>query len=48
MTEFKSGQSGNPGGRPKGALHKRTLASQALLVEEPKCTASGFLDTSFY
>jgi len=34
MSKFKSGQSGNPGGRPKGALNKATLASQALLEGE--------------
>jgi hypothetical protein len=34
MSKFKPGQSGNPGGRPKGALNKATLASQALLEGE--------------
>ena len=34
MSKFKAGQSGNPGGRPKGALNKATLASQALLDGE--------------
>jgi hypothetical protein len=34
MGKFKAGQSGNPGGRPKGALNKVTLASQALLDDE--------------
>lgn len=34
MSKFKSGQSGNPGGRPKGALNKTTLATQALLDGE--------------
>jgi hypothetical protein len=34
MSKFTSGQSGNPGGRPKGALNKATLASQALLDGE--------------
>ena len=34
MSKFESGQSGNPGGRPKGALNKATLASQALLEGE--------------
>jgi hypothetical protein len=34
MSVFKAGQSGNPGGRPKGALNKATLASQALLDGE--------------
>ena len=34
MTKFKTGQSGNPGGRPKGALNKATLATQALLDGE--------------
>lgn len=30
MSKFKTGQSGNPGGRPKAALNKATLASQTL------------------
>jgi len=34
MTKFKSGHSGNPNGRPKGALNKTTLATQALLDGE--------------
>jgi len=34
MGKFQTGQSGNPGGRPKGALNKTTLASQALLEGE--------------
>jgi len=34
MGKFKSGQSGNPSGRPKGSLNKATLASQALLDGE--------------
>jgi len=34
MSKFKTGQSGNPGGRPKGALNKTTLATQALLDGE--------------
>jgi hypothetical protein len=34
MSKFKAGQSGNPGGRPKGALNKSTLAIQALLEGE--------------
>jgi hypothetical protein len=34
MTKFKPGQSGNPGGRPKGSLNKATLAAQALLEGE--------------
>jgi len=34
VSKFKSGQSGNPGGRPKGALNKATLATQALLEGE--------------
>ena len=31
---FKSGQSGNPAGRPKGARHKSTMAALALLEGE--------------
>ena len=34
MGKFKSGESGNPGGRPKGSLNKATLASQTLLDGE--------------
>ena len=39
MTKFKSGQSGNPNGRPKGALNKTTLATQALLDGEAEALA---------
>jgi len=34
MSRFTTGQSGNPQGRPKGALNKATLATQALLDGE--------------
>ena len=34
MGKFKPGQSGNPVGRPKGAMNKTTLATQALLDGE--------------
>lgn len=34
MSKFTPGRSGNPGGRPKGALNKTTLATQALLDGE--------------
>jgi hypothetical protein len=34
MSKFKSGQSGNVSGRPKGSLNKATLAAQALLDGE--------------
>lgn len=33
-TRFKPGQSGNPGGRPKGSRHKTTLAIEQLLDGE--------------
>jgi hypothetical protein len=34
MSQFKAGQSGDPKGRPNGALNKATLATQALLDGE--------------
>jgi hypothetical protein len=34
MSKFKPGQSGNPGGRPRGALNRTTVAAQALLDSE--------------
>jgi hypothetical protein len=34
MSRFTPGKSGNPSGRPKGALNKATLATQALLDGE--------------
>jgi hypothetical protein len=40
MTKFKPEQSSNPRGRPKGALNKVTLATQVLLVGEPKVSGS--------
>lgn len=46
MTEFKPGQSGNPSGRPKGALNKATLATQALLEGEPKVSDSAATSAS--
>ena len=36
MSKFKPGQSGNPGGRPKGRLNHNTMAAQALLDGEAK------------
>lgn len=30
MAKFKAGTSGNPNGRPKGALSRRTLLKQAI------------------
>ncbi len=34
MARFEKGQSGNPGGRPKGSRNKTTLAVEALLDGE--------------
>ncbi len=34
MGKFKAGQSGNPGGKPKGALNQTTRATQELLDGE--------------
>jgi hypothetical protein len=44
MGKFKSGQSGNPGGRPKGALNKVTLATQALLDGEAEALTRKAVD----
>lgn len=33
-TQFKKGQSGNPNGRPKGALSRKTIIKKWLEVEE--------------
>lgn len=33
-TRFKPGQSGNPGGKPRGTRHKTTVAAEALLDGE--------------
>jgi len=44
MSKFKSGQSGNPSGRPKGALNKATLASQALLDGEAEALTRKVVD----
>ena len=34
MPKFKKGQSGNPNGRPKGSMHKATLAAKTFLDGE--------------
>jgi len=44
MSKFKSGQSGNPGGRPKGSLNKATLAAQALLDGEAEALTRKVVD----
>jgi hypothetical protein len=40
MGKFKAGQSGNPSGRPRGALNKVTLASQAFLDGQAEALTS--------
>jgi hypothetical protein len=44
MSKFKAGQSGNPSGRPKGALNKTTLATQALLDGEAEALTRKVLE----
>jgi hypothetical protein len=44
MAKFKPGQSGNPGGRPKGALNKVTQATQALLDGEAEALTRKVVD----
>jgi Family of unknown function (DUF5681) len=41
---FQPGQSGNPAGRPPGALNKKTLAAQALLDERAEEIITNLLD----
>jgi hypothetical protein len=41
---FKPGQSGNPNGRPMGALNKTTLAAQALLDGEAETITRKCID----
>jgi Family of unknown function (DUF5681) len=40
MSKFKSGQSANPSGRPKGGLNKATLSTQPLLDGEAEISGS--------
>jgi len=39
MTKFKAGTSGNPAGRPRGAMNKTTLAVQNILAGEGEVLA---------
>jgi len=41
---FQPGQSGNPAGRPPGALNKKTLAAQALLEERAEEIVTNVID----
>ena len=41
---FQPGQSGNPAGRPSGALNKKTLAARALLEERAEEIVTNLMD----
>jgi hypothetical protein len=41
---FQPGQSGNPAGRPPGALNKTTLATEALLAERAEASVAKIID----
>lgn len=43
-TQFKPGQSGNPGGRPVGSKHKATLAMEALMEGQAEQLAQAAVD----
>lgn len=43
-TKFKPGQSGNPAGKPKGALHKATQAMMVLLEGETESLTRKAID----
>jgi Family of unknown function (DUF5681) len=42
--QFQPGQSGNPAGRPAGALNKKTLAARALLEERAEEIITNLVD----
>jgi len=44
MGKFKAGQSGNPKGKPKGALNKATIVAQKLLDGEAQTIAQKAVD----
>lgn len=44
MGKFKAGQSGNPKGKPKGALNKATMAAQKLLDGEAQTITQKAVD----
>lgn len=46
--QFKSGISGNPAGRPKGARNKATLAAQALLDGQTGAITQKAVDLALY